>query len=136
MSPQGVSFGSWRIPEDALHETFTTTGGPGGQHANRNETGVVLKLDLTEAPLPETTRNRLIERLGATDITVVASDSRSQWRNRALARRRMTTILEDALKPTKKRKKTNPTRAAQRRRLDEKRRRSQVKKNRKPPTEW
>lgn len=135
-STNGVHFGRWNIPEHLLEETFDTSGGPGGQHANRSNTAVTLRIDLEEAPLPDEVRARIIERIGDSIVTVTASESRSQWRNRSVARRRMSEILERASKPPRSRKRTKPTRASKRKRLDEKRRRSEVKRQRKSPRDW
>ena len=132
----GVSFGQWEIPESELEETFSTSGGPGGQHANRNETAVSLSVDLEASSLPDAVAGRIIETLGDPILVVTVSESRSQWRNRALARRRMGEVLEKASKPRRRRRKTKPTRASKRRRLEEKRKRSEVKRNRQKPRDW
>lgn len=136
MSRDGVTFGEWRIPETELEERFDTSGGPGGQHANKNETAVTLRVDLRATSLPESVTERLIAKLGERVVEVNAADSRSQWRNRALARQRLGDILEEANKPTARRRRTKPTRASKTRRLDEKRRRSEIKKNRRSPDGW
>lgn len=132
----GIFVGDWEIPEDELDETFDTSGGPGGQHANRNKTAVTLKLDLTTSSMPAQMSERIRKRLGDDVITVTASDSRSQWRNRALARARLKRTLDDALRETKARKPTRPTRASKLRRVEAKRKRSETKKNRKRPDSW
>ena len=71
-------------------------------------------------------RQRLIDRFGP-EVRVIASDERSQARNRALALERLAERLAGALVVSKPRRATRPTRAAHQRRLDEKRRRSDVK---------
>jgi ribosome-associated protein len=55
-------------------------------------------------------------------VTVVAADTRSQWRNRQLARERLATRLEEALIRRKPRRPTKPTRGSVKTRLDEKKR--------------
>jgi ribosome-associated protein len=136
MSRDGVAFGEWRIPEAELEERFDTSGGPGGQHANKNETAVTLRVDLQTTSLPEDVAQRLIDRLGNPMVEVTAADSRSQWRNRALARQRLADVLEEANKPRARRRRTKPTRASKTRRLQEKRHRSEIKKNRRSPNGW
>lgn len=136
MSREGIAFGEWHIPEEAIEETFSTTGGPGGQHANRSATGVTLRVDLTNTSLPEDLLTRLTARLGTSTITATASESRSQWRNRALARKRLAAELEEAAKPAKRRRPTRPTKASKQRRLEEKKKRSEKKRDRKPPSDW
>ena len=136
MSREGVAFGEWGIPETELEERFDTSGGPGGQHANKNETAVTLRLDLRSTSLPDHVADRLIGKLGNPIVEVTAADSRSQWRNRALARRRLAEVLEEANKPRARRRRTKPTRASKQRRLEEKRHRSEIKRNRRSPEGW
>jgi len=136
MSRDGVAFGEWRIPESELEERFDTSGGPGGQHANKNETAVTLRVDLRATSLPDSLTDRLINKLGQPVVEVTAADSRSQWRNRALARKRLAGVLEEANKPRVRRRPTKPTRASKKRRLAEKHRRSEIKKNRRSPDGW
>lgn len=130
MNRGGISFGRWNIPETELEERFDTSGGPGGQHANRNETVVTLRVDLEATSLPSELVDRMRDRLGRSVIAVTAGETRSQWRNRALARDQLARILEEAARPTRVRRRTKPTRAAAQRRLEEKRRRSELKKSR------
>jgi ribosome-associated protein len=120
------------IPAADLREEFSTSGGPGGQHANRSQTAVTLSVDLESCGgLSDALRRRAIDRLGHGVVSVTIADSRSQWRNRKLARRALADTLRDALRPPPPtRRKTKPSRAAKRRRLDEKRRRGEVKRGR------
>ena len=75
---------------------------------------------------------RKIERLGE-QVRVVASDERSQARNRALALERLGDRLAAALVVAPSRRPTRPTLGAKRRRLDAKSRRSETKRLRRPP---
>lgn len=134
----GITFRGITVPEAELEWAFDTSGGPGGQHANRNATRVTLTLDLTASQaVPDAVRDRLLDRLanrvreGA--ISVVVDESRSQWRNRAIARERMAEMLETALRPRRARRRTKPSRAARRRRLRDKRHRSEIKRLRSRP---
>lgn len=136
MIKPGLVVGEWEIPESELIETFDTSGGPGGQHANRNRTVVTLRIDLSTSTMPRAMSQRIRDRLGTDVVTVTAAESRSQWRNRAQARARIKDVLEDALRPEKPRKPTRPTRASRQRRIESKRRRSETKKNRQPPDSW
>ncbi len=139
MSATPLRVGDWFvIPPDELRWHFDTSGGPGGQHANRSATRVELSWDLSSSPaVIEDVRRRLIERLDAPGgtVTVTAADTRSQWRNRALARRRLEETLLAALRVDAPRIATATPRAARRRRRDEKRRRSAVKRMRQRPEE-
>ena len=127
-----LDVGRYTIPAAELDETFETSGGPGGQHANRNATAVRLRFDISASSLPDEVRSKLVERIG--DVAeVVAADSRSQFRNRALARRRLRERIEKALLDPPKRRRTRPTRASKRRRVEDKRARGRTKRLRQPP---
>ena len=129
---EDLDVGRYNIPGAEIAEDFVTSGGPGGQHANRSETAVRLRFDVTASSLPEQVRARLQNRLGDV-VEAVASDSRSQFRNRALARRRLRTKLEAALVEESPRRRTRPTRASRQRRIAEKRARGEVKRLRRSP---
>lgn len=127
-----LDLGRHTIPATELEEIFETSGGPGGQHANRNATAVRLRFDISASSLPEDVRSKLVTRVGeVAEVTV--SESRSQFRNRALARQRLQEKLEKALIDPPKRRPTRPTRASKRRRLDQKRARGATKRLRQPP---
>ncbi|MDQ3739184.1 MAG: aminoacyl-tRNA hydrolase, partial [Actinomycetota bacterium] len=77
-------------------------------------------------------RSRLVDGV----ITVVASERRSQLRNREAARNRLAELVVDAVAPPPPtRRKTRPSKAAQRRRVDAKKRRGETKRLRRPPTD-
>jgi ribosome-associated protein len=61
---------------------------------------------------------------------VVADTTRSQLRNREIARERLGQILGEAADRPRRRKATRPTASSRERRLDDKRRRSETKKDR------
>jgi ribosome-associated protein len=129
---EGITVGEWLIPESELEERFDTSGGPGGQHANRNQTAVTLRLNIDESSLPDELRAKLSRRIGSS-VEVTAADTRSQWRNREIARERLEAKLERALVEPKPRRKTKPSKAARERRLDEKKARGDLKQKRRPP---
>jgi ribosome-associated protein len=117
---------------------FGTAGGPGGQHANRAATRAEVIFDLGASPaIPEHLKRRMLERLGNRVhngvITVAADDSRSQWRNRALARKRLEGLLAESLRRPRERRPTRPSAAIRRRRRQQKRRRSELKRMRRRP---
>lgn len=122
------------IPETEVDEWFETSGGPGGQHANRNETAVRLRFNVVESSLPEDAKRLIETKLGET-VDVVASDQRSQLRNREIARKRLIDRLESALETPKPRKRTRPSQAARNRRLKRKRERSELKRGRRRPSD-
>lgn len=127
------------IPEAELEVRFTTSGGPGGQHANKTSTRVELSWNVeSSAVLDAKKRRRIRSRLrtridSAGNLRVVADDHRSQTRNRAEARRRLAKLVGDALRPRKKRVATAPTRSSKERRLEQKRIRSEKKRLRQDP---
>jgi ribosome-associated protein len=123
------------IPAVELQWRFEPSGGPGGQHANKSSTRAELIWDLAASPsVPEELRDRLITRLGGKApggiLTVGVDETRSQWRNRSIARRRLAELLTDAAKKPKSRIGTTPSRAAKRRRLEKKSQRAETKKMR------
>jgi ribosome-associated protein len=124
------------IPRAELLVRASRSGGPGGQHVNTSSTRVEVLWNVRESTtLFDDQRvilmNALRTRLSAAgEIRVVASDTRSQLRNRVLAEKRLAEIVRRALIIKKARKKTRPTRSAVERRLAEKKLRSKVKHNR------
>lgn len=127
------------IPDDELEWRFSTTGGPGGQHANRSATRAELRFDITRSrAFDSSSKDRMLNRLGdrapSGVVTIVADDTRSQWRNRQIARARLNDLLDEALRPPPPpRRKSHPSRAARERRLFDKRARSRRKQQRRRP---
>lgn len=121
------------IPFDEVEVRATTSGGPGGQHANRSHTRVEVRFDVTaSAALGPRQRARLLERLGPV-VRAAAGDERSQARNRDLALARLAAKLAAALRVEPPRVATRPTTGSIERRLDAKRRHGARKAGRRPP---
>jgi ribosome-associated protein len=116
------------IPAEELVERFSRSSGPGGQSVNTTDSRVELVFDVAASPtLTAAQRDRVRHALGDR-VAVVASEHRSQHRNRIAARERLAERLRTALAPPPlPRVPTKPSRAAQRRRVEGKRRRAQVK---------
>jgi ribosome-associated protein len=121
------------IPPSELEWRFSASGGPGGQHVNTSNTRAEVRFDIANSPsLGPRQRERLLARLGPV-IRVVASDTRSQSRNRDLALERLQGRLADALRVDRERRPTKPTRSSKAARVDSKRKRGEVKRLRRAP---
>lgn len=112
---------------------FTTSGGPGGQHANKAATRAEARFDVEASPsLTPGQRQRLLDSLGS-PVVVVVDDTRSQARNRDLAVERLLARLATGLHRDPPRTRTRPTKASKVRRVEAKRRRSDTKRGRSRP---
>ena len=118
-----------RIPAAAIQWWASRSGGPGGQHANTSDTQVTVELDLEAAGLPDEVTRRLRTAHGDA-VRATSADSRSQYRNRQLARKRLADVVDGAAQPVRRRRPTRPTLGSKRRRLEEKRRQSEKKRGR------
>jgi ribosome-associated protein len=128
------SRGGIEVPERAVRTTFSRSSGPGGQHVNRTESRVQVRIVLADCDLEPKLLRQLQDRLGDV-VDVEDSSTRSQWRNRATALRRALELLDEAGRQIRPRVATRPSRAAQRRRLESKARRARTKELRRRPTE-
>lgn len=125
---------SVRIPRHELVVSFSPSGGPGGQHANKAATRAELTFEVeASSAFSASERSRVLSKLGPT-VRVVADDERSQLRNRALAEERLAAKFRDALHVPRRRRATQPTRGSQRRRVAAKKQRGETKRYRRPPT--
>jgi len=116
-----------------LEWRFSSSGGPGGQHANTSNTRVELLFDIEgSASLGPRQRARLVERLGPR-VRIVASERRSQLQNRELALERLRERLAAALHVDPPRVATRPSRSSQRARVEQKRRQGERKRTRRAP---
>jgi len=97
-----------RIPLDDIEETFYKSSGPGGQRKNKRETAVRIR------HIP-------------TGITVVATEHRSQAKNRQLAMERLKERLRARSRRRKRRIPTHIPLTAKSRILESKRHRGKLK---------
>lgn len=104
------------IPKDELEYTFFRSSGPGGQKKNTTDSSVRLR------HLP-------------TGTVVVATQSRSQHRNKQLALEELERRLALRRRRRRPRVPTKPTQVSQRKRLESKWKRAESKKLRRRPAD-
>jgi ribosome-associated protein len=90
------------IPRSLLAFSAVTSSGPGGQHVNRSNTAVELRVAVDDLPLTPEQRALVRERLQnritrSGELRVEASAERSQLRNRRTAEQRLVGLLDAAL---------------------------------------
>jgi len=111
------------IPAGELEERFRRSSGPGGQSVNTTDSRVELVFDAAASSVLAPSQAALVG-----TVRVVASEHRSQHRNRAAARHRLATTIREALTPPPPpRVPTKPSKASRRRRVEAKRRRGDTK---------
>ncbi len=121
------------IPSDEITLRVTTSGGPGGQHANRSLTRVVASFHVNRSVvLRDADVELLNERLGSV-VRASSSRFRSQAQNKEAALEQLAQKIAQGLHRDAPRKKTAPSRASKVRRVDEKKARGRVKEQRRRP---
>ena len=124
------------IPRGELDVRVSRASGAGGQHVNKTSSRVEIFWNVQASrALSDDQRARLLERLASRlstegSVRVVASDMRSQSRNRDLAEERLADMVRRALVIPKKRRPTRPTKASKEARLERKKRQSHKKRER------
>ena len=120
-----------------LKYAFNRSSGPGGQHVNKVNTKVELRFNINQSKLLDLSQKEILrEKLKNMltqdgDLVVISQETRSQLKNKEIAKEKFYVLINKALKPIKKRKPTKPSKSAREKRLKDKKALSDKKSRRK-----
>ncbi|GGA99054.1 alternative ribosome rescue aminoacyl-tRNA hydrolase ArfB [Allosediminivita pacifica] len=122
-----------RIEDWEITEQFIRASGPGGQNVNKTSSAVELRFEADRSPnLPGPVKGRLRRLAGRRwtkegAVVLQVDETRSQARNREIARQRLADLIAKACEKPKRRVPTRPTLASKRRRIEGKKARGEKK---------
>ena len=123
-----ITLEDWEITEQ-----FVRSSGPGGQNVNKVSSAVELRFEAERSPnLPGPVKARLRRLAGRRwtkegAVVLQVEETRSQARNREIARERLAELVRAALVAPKPRRPTRPTKGSVERRIKAKKVRGEVK---------
>ena len=127
------------ILQKELEFSAVRSGGPGGQHANKVSSKVIVLIDIENSQaLSEKEKVRLFDKLSSklnkkNQLMLTCDESRSQHQNKQIVTNRLVTLLDAALKKEKMRIPTKVRKVEKTRRMEAKKKRGLKKTLRQKP---
>jgi len=127
------------ILQKELEFSAVRSGGPGGQHANKVSSKVIVLIDIENSQaLSEKEKMRLFAKLSSklnkkNQLMLTCDESRSQHQNKQIVTNRLITLLDAALKKEKMRIPTKVRKVEKTRRMEAKKKRGLKKTLRQKP---
>ena len=125
---ESISIADWE-----LTETFSTSQGPGGQNVNKVSTAVELRFSAEKSPhLSDSLKSRLKKLSGSNwtsdgILIINVQETRSQYRNRLIAKQKLKKLILEATQTHKRRIPTKPSARIQANRINTKKNRGLIK---------
>lgn len=121
------------IEQWEIVESFNTSRGPGGQNVNKVSTAVELRFSAANSPNLTPNIKSQLKKISGNNWTsdgiliINVQKTRSQYRNRILARQKLKKLILQASHPIKKRIPTNASYGVKEKRINQKRTRGIIK---------